>query len=257
MSAPGRSARHLPPSAGLPVVLALSAEAAAELAPVAAVSAAPGRPEGYDAIAGPALPAEVPGLAAQLRPGGRLILTASDPPEALLAALTQAGLIHCLVEVGSSPEPGDAAAGTPAHLYRGERPPRVPPGERVARVAAQPASAATPYLFLLITQTPNVPGWRLPAGSSVRWQAATRLHPATGQLRLLAFSSLARAVAFMQPAIRAGAIGGVNKIAKYPAGAAEHWLQPVWLNPSPAEALAAAPGPALEVDPAIAITGEE
>jgi hypothetical protein len=66
-----------------------------------------------------------------------------------------------------------------------------------------------------------------------------------------------KAVAYMQPAVLAGAIVGVNKVAKFPAGAAAGWPLPLLLNPS-FEALREAPaGPPLRVEPALAITGEE
>ena len=96
-------AKHLPPSAGLPRVLVLAPAAAGELAGlIQMVVATPGAddwPAGpFDAIAGPGAPEQLAALGRRLRPGGRLILTHPAAPEALLAALTAAELIHCLVE---------------------------------------------------------------------------------------------------------------------------------------------------------------
>ena len=184
-------AKHLPPSAGLPRVLVLAPAAAAELAGlVQMVIAAPGAddwPTGpFDAIAGPAAPEQLAALGRRLRPGGRLILTHAAAPEALLAALTAAGLIHCLVDPHG-----------PLCLYRGERPPEGSTVERHQALAGADSSATppnyqhlpptplralpitsfpdlrTPYIFLLISRTPNKPDWKLVPGEPVTWRAAT------------------------------------------------------------------------------------
>ncbi|MGH2523683.1 MAG: hypothetical protein ACRDH2_14360, partial [Anaerolineales bacterium] len=85
----------------------------------------------------------------------------------------------------------------------------------------------------------------------------TLIDPATHQPALLAFSSLVKAVAFMQAAILAKFIGGVNKVGKFRAEAARAWPLPLALNPS-FEAVRFAPlGPPLQVDPQAAIIGEE
>jgi hypothetical protein len=246
-------ARHLPPSAALPRVLALDSATAAELAEAAEVTLdAGGAPPGpYDAIAGRRLATaeDVHQLAARLRPGGRLILAAQARPEALLGVLTGAGLIHCLVEnVGG------------LTLYRGERPPEtVSTQERARQLAAEAAHGTQPpaprFLFLLVTQTPNKPAWKLAPGERVEWRAATVATP--DGPRLLAFSSLVKAVAYMQPAVLAGAIHGVNKVAKFPASAAAGWLCPLLLNPRFDDLRGLAAGPPLAVDPLTAMTGEE
>lgn len=240
-------AKHLPPSAGLPRVLALDAPAAAELAGVAEVvtgdlAALPAGP--FDAVAGEAGSFHLPALRACLRPGGRLILASPGAPEALLAALTEAGLIHCLVEDHG-----------PRCLYRGERPPE---GSSVARQRALASvELKTPHVFLLVTQTPNKPAWKLAPDEPLIWQAATVLDPATGAPTLLAFSALVKAVAYMQQAILSGAGPRVNKVGKFPAAAAAGWALPYVLNPD-FEALKNVPaGPPLSVDPQRAITGEE
>jgi hypothetical protein len=74
---------------------------------------------------------------------------------------------------------------------------------------------------------------------------------------LLMFSSLLKAVAFMQAAILAGAIAGVNKVGKFPAEAARGWPLPLTLNPTFEAVSGLAAGPALAVDPRTAITGDE
>jgi hypothetical protein len=251
-------ARHLPPSAGLPRVLALDPATAAELAAAAEVTASPdpaAAPGPYDAIAGRRLAtaAELAHLAAHLRPGGRLILAAAAEPAPLLAALTAAGCIHCLVETEGS-----------LTLYRGERPPesastlaraqQLAAAEMTGAAGEQPP-ALPRFVFLLVTQTPNKPAWKLAPGERVTWRAATIVRGAAPHL--LAFSSLVKAVAYLQPAVLAGAISGVNKVAKFPATAAAAWPLPLLLNPSFEALRGAAAGPPLDVAPEMAITGEE
>jgi hypothetical protein len=247
-------AKHLPPSAGLPRVLTLDETAAAELAAVAEVvpgdlAALPAGP--FDAVAGAPMhlgqaagPSHLAALLERLRPGGRLILTASGAPEALLATLTEAGLIHCLVE-----------AHGPLCLYRGERPPAG--GSLARQQALAGVELKTPHVFLLVQQTPNKPAWKLAPDEPLTWQAATVLDPATGAPTLVAFSALVKAVAYMQQTILTGAGPRVNKVAKFPASAAAAWPLPYVLNPD-FEALRDVPaGPPLSVDPQRAITGEE
>ena len=254
-------ARHLPPSAGLPRALALDAEAAADLAPVAEVVHAPPAgplPAGpFDAVAGKAAPARVPDLLARLRPGGRLILAAEAPaPGALLRALTEAGCLHCLVETAGA-----------LTLYRGERPPAGTPLERTQALAEAEAAASalqpsavdfkSPFVFLLVTQSPNKPAWKLRPDEKVDWRAATVLDPATGAPALLAFSALVKAVAYLQAAILAGAAPGVNKVGKFPAAAAAGWGMPLLYNPAFETVHGWPAGPSCAVDRTQAITGDE
>jgi hypothetical protein len=259
-------AKHLPPSAGLPRVLVLAPAAAAELAGmVEMVLAAPGAddwPAGpFDAVAGPAAPALLPALGQRLRPGGRLILTHASEPEALLAALTSAGLIHCLVEPQG-----------PVCLYRGERPPVGTTLERHQALAQDEAGAATshyqlpiatypdlptPFIFLLIQRTPNKPAWKLAAGELVTWRAATLARAGGAAPVLLGFSSLVKAVAYMQGAVMARRLAGVNKVGKFPAEAMQGWPLPLVLNPDFELVRGLEPGPLFEVDPQTAITGDE
>ena len=284
-------ARHLPPSAGLPRVLVLAPAAAAELAGlIQMVLAAPSAddwPAGpFDAIAGPAAPEQLPALGQRLRPGGRLILTHAAAPEALLAAMTAAGLIHCLVEPHG-----------PVSLYRGERPPAGTTLERHQALAQAdwqptiptsqiptfaPDAAAgvtnyqiptlapdavagvtaylelpTPFIFLLIQRTPNKPAWKLAPGEPVTWRAATLISTAGAPPVLLGFSSLVKAVAYMQGAVMARQLAGVNKVGKFPAQAMRAWPLPLALNADFAAVSVLEAGPPFEVDPRTAITGDE
>jgi len=254
-------AKHLPPSLEQPRVLALDASAGAELAGLGGLTLRAGDslpPGPFDAVAGAAPPESVPALVQHLRPGGRLILTAGGPPESLLAALTGASLIHCLVE------PQGAFS-----LYRGERPPAGTPLERHARLAGEAPPATDPlrllaphdlsqrFLFILVAQTPNKPAWKPTPADRIEWRAATVRHPRAGQPALLAFAGLVRAVAFMQSAVLAGMFKGINKVGKFPAEAARAWGLPVLVNPQFEAVRGLEAGPPLGVDPAAAITGEE
>jgi hypothetical protein len=213
--------------------------------------------EECDAIVGHAPPENLARWMESLRPGGRLILAWSAEPETLLAALTEAGCIHCLVEVNDD-----------TTLYRGERPPIGASIHRVQSLADSPLPAGRsetglgvrerfPFLFLLIHQTPNKPAWKLAPGEKIEWRAVTVIDAATGQPTLLAFSSLVNAVAFMQAAVLANVITGVSKVGKFRAEAAQAWPRPLTLNPSFDRMRDTAPGPLMEVDPRTAITSEE
>ncbi len=89
------------------------------------------------------------------------------------------------------------------------------------------------------------------------WQAATVLDAQTNLPNLLGFSSLVRAVNFMQPAVLAGKFKGINKVGKFAATIAQTWGMPLLLNPDFDDLREAAPGMMFEVEPQAAITGEE
>jgi hypothetical protein len=244
-------AKHLPPSAGLPRVLALD-DAAQESLPSEIhliTSLARAAADSLDAVVGYAPPDRLPDLARLLRPGGRLILAHTADPARLLNALTAAGLIHCLVESFDG-----------LTLYRGERPPVGSTLERlqssiINSSASLRASLQSPFLFLLITQIPNRPAWRLSPDEKLEWRATTILNGP--QPALLAFTSLVKAVAFMQKAVLAKMISGINKVGKFPASAAPAWELPLLVNPDFETLKSATLGPPLQVDPAMAIRGDE
>jgi hypothetical protein len=205
-----------------------------------------------DAVVGDAAPDQIPLLGRLLRPGGRLILATHADPQTLLDALTNAGFIHCLVE-----PLGDLT------LYRGERPPQGNSLQRLEVLSASTESKLPSYVyrppsvFLLITQTPNKPAWKLSPDEKLEWRAVTLLDPATGLPALIAFSSLVKAVAFMQAAILARTITNVNKVAKFKAEVAQSWELPMIFNPAFDDVCSVPLGPAYRVDPQTAITGEE
>jgi hypothetical protein len=248
-------AKHLPPSSDLPRVLALSEAVADELRErvelIDAARAGASPPSQLDAVVGYAAPDQIPTLGRLLRPGGRLILATNADPQTLLDALTNAGFIHCLVEPLGH-----------LTLYRGERPPEGSSLQRLETLAeSRPPSSVyrPPSVFLLLSQTPNKPAWKLSPDEKLEWRAVTLLDPATGQPALLAFSSLVKAVAFMQAAILAPlrVITGVNKVAKFRAEVAQRWELPLILNPAFDDVRSVPLGPAYSVDPQMAVTGEE
>lgn len=239
-------AKHLPPSAGRPRVLALDHNAASALPDE--VELTRGDSVGpFDAIVGYARPDNLAAHFQRLRPGGRLILAHTAPTEELLRSLTAAGFIHCLVEADGA-----------VTLYRGERPPMGSSVERVQTLNAQNSHRPLPsFVFLLIAQTPNKPAWKLLPDEKIEWRAATVLNPATHEPALLAFSSLVRAVAFMQAAILNSWLTGINKVGKFRMEVALTQNWPVLLNQEFDTMRALKIGPAYDVDSHLAVTGEE
>lgn len=237
-SSPAVFAKHLPPSAGRPRVLLLDEASQRELPTEIELVQDGGE---VDAVAGCVPPNHLEQWLARLRPGGRLILAHAAPAEELLAALTTAGYIHCLVEPLESG----------LTLYRGERPRAgspLPVGERESH---------NPFLFLLINQTPNKPAWKLAPDEKPEWRAACVREPFTQQTTLLAFSSLVKAVAFMQKAVMAQWLVGINKVGKFSSQAASTWPVPLSLNPKFEIVRAWATAPPMNVDAQTALTGEE
>jgi hypothetical protein len=165
---------------------------------------------------------------AALRPGGRFIYISTQGaagPE-WVNTLTDAGFTRILVE------PAFESSGV---LARGEKPHTAQATlARIAQTAARDDSApglaaySGRYVHLLIRQTPNKPAWALTPGERVSWEAAA-LDSGDGPA-LLAFSSLPKAVAFMQPAVLAGHISGVNKVGKFSRETAQTWPLPVRFN---------------------------
>lgn len=163
-----------------------------------------------------------------LRPGGRLIMMAmtGDPDENRVKTLEQHGYTRILVEVGAEcPLPVGV-------LMRGEKPHITADTHVRVRVAADQDDDAQTlddfkgrFVHLLIRQSPNKPAWAIRADEPVTWEAVT-LDGA-----LLAFSSLPKAVAFMQPAVLSGQIQNVTKVAKFSKETARTWPLPVKINP--------------------------
>lgn len=239
-------AKHLPPSGSRLRLLDVGGQAAPTLA---------ARRDDLDITTPDALPAAMPEASADsitylgatsalpptflgdalrlLRPGGRLIIADPDgvPDRAWVGRLEAAGHTRILVE----------AAGPGGVLVRGERPHTTSSTFARVRVAADAdaddltlATFDGPYVFVLVQQTPNKPAWKLEPGETLRWHAVTAHDDETQ--RLVAFTSLPKAVSLMQPAVVQGVVRDVNKVGKFSRSTAAQWPYPVWLNP-PLDAL--------------------
>lgn len=163
-----------------------------------------------------------------LRPGGRLVVANPHDraSEAWVTMLEHAGYTRILVE--------PALDGV---LIRGEKPyTEERTIDRIQQVASPDANLlgmATyngRYIHLLVRQTPNKPVWKLVPGERIEWQAVAIERDSSPML--LAFSSLPKAVALMQPAVMAGRVKDVNKVAKFSRETAQGWTVPVLLNPT-------------------------
>ncbi|TVR23852.1 MAG: hypothetical protein EA396_02685 [Anaerolineaceae bacterium] len=163
-----------------------------------------------------------------LRAGGRLIVAnrRGDVREALGRRLEAAGYVRILVEA----VPGGGL------LMRGER--QHDTADTLARIrhaAAQDADRLDlttfkgRYVHLLIQQTPNKPAWHMTPDEPITWRALA-IRRGEDQA-VLAFSSLPKAVGFMQPAILSGHIKDVNKVGKFRRERAAQWPFKVLVNP--------------------------
>lgn len=261
--------KHLPPSASALRLVDAGGNAGAALSalrddlqvePVEGSAGLAAFPEsGADAVTwlGPLDEALLAATWRALRPGGRFIAVdpVDRPGREHVESLEAAGFVRVLVEAAV---PDSSPAGV---LMRGERPHTT--GDTLARVegVASRDSGFTDwsafrgrYVHLLVRVTPDKPAWRLTPDDKVEWHAAAIRHD--GADVLLAFSSLPNAVAFLQQAVLANAIEGVNKVAKFPRAAAERWPEPLIFNPA-LDALAERPLVRVKVDPDDAVTGEE
>jgi SAM-dependent methyltransferase len=256
-------AKHLPPSGATLHLLDVEGRAGKPLAAlrpdldVTAVQGAPGGwglfPDSFDAVA---LYDEVltedllQAILAALRPGGRLIVIQPDgaPSEAPVLALETAGYTRILVESALvDPLPTGA-------LIRGEKPhTEANTVDRVQQVARRDTGAAR-FVHLLIQQKPNKPIWALDANEKVEWEAVAV--GGDNETVLLGFSSLPKAVAFMQPAVLAGRIQDVNKVAKFLLAKVRAWPYPLLMNPTE-DILDTNPLVMLPVDPAAAEQPDE
>ncbi len=163
-----------------------------------------------------------------LRPGGRLIVVSAtgEPRDLYVRLLQGAGYTRILVETAiECPSPVGV-------LMRGEKPHTEERTVDRVRQVAQRDDVPRPgrYAFLLVSQTPNKPAWQFQPGEVVEWNAVAV--SGDNETVLLAFSSLPKALAFMQPAVLAKRIEGVTKIAKYRWDIVHDWPNPVMLNPT-------------------------
>lgn len=258
-------ARHLPPSGAVLRLLDIGGQAGSLLAEqrgdlhiITLDEAAdwPLPPDSVDAVAGydsPAQPDMLKKALTVLRPGGRLIIVrpSGQPEAALVTLLEQAGYTRILVE---------PALDSGGLLLRGEKPhTEQRTVDRISQVADSDitgdwAGYRGRYVHLLVRQSPNKPVWALRPDEQIEWRAAALEQG--GQHVLLAFSSLPKAVAFMQPAVMAGLVKDVNKVAKFSKETAQSWPQAVLFNPT-AEMVEGWPVVLLPVDPSTAEAPDE
>jgi hypothetical protein len=238
-------AKHLPPSAsqlrlldigGLAGTILAEGRPDLEIVPVASddMSALP--EDSADAIVGYSANLNddtLKGALNALRPGGRLILLQpqGEVDAAFGETLEMAGYTRILVEAGMD---CPVVAGV---LMRGEKPHvEERTVDRIKQVAERDEDALDlaayngRYIHLLIKQSPDKPAWKMEAGETVEWEAVTV--GSNGASMALAFSSLPKAVSFMQTAVMAGKIKGVSKIAKFHRDTAQAWPFLILLNPS-------------------------
>ena len=189
-----------------------------------------------------------------LRPGGRFVAVDSRATvdDSQLRALEAHGYIRILIE------PAVDGAGV---LMRGEKAHTTSDTHERIRVAADAdpdrldlTTYRKPYLHLLIRQSPNKPVWQLRADEPISWHAAALL--SQSQTTLLAFSSLPKAVAFIQPIALDGADLRINKVAKFARDSAAELGHPLLLNPTP-ESVSLVRLTWLPVDPALAEAPDE
>ncbi len=110
------------------------------------------------------------------------------------------------------------------------------------------------YIHLLIQQRPNKPVWKLSPGERISWRAAAIERDSS--LVLLAFSSLPKAVGFMQPAVLAGVVKDINKVGKFSLAAVQAWDWDITLNPS-ADSICGEALIYIDIDPALAEAPDE
>ncbi len=165
-----------------------------------------------------------------MRAGGRFIVVLSkgDVSSEYVDLLENHGYVRILVE---------SAVDDLGVLIRGEKAHTT--DDTLARIQQVATSDADMldlstfkgrYVHLLVRQTPNKPVWKLQPDEKIQWQAVTVQR--NGQSIILGFSSLPKAVGFMQPAVVEGVIQDINKVGKFSKQTASDWTWDVLLNPT-------------------------
>lgn len=173
-----------------------------------------------------------------LRAGGRLIAfdEADKTPQAAAESLQGAGFVRVLGELLA---PGSI-------LYRGEVPYEASLSTlgRVAISAQKDVATAHiiggaaiqalkgSYLFIPVHQTPNKPVWRLAPGETIEWMAVPVEHQ-SGRGAILAFTSLPKAVQFLQHVLPKNSALDIQKIPKFSKVVVATWPFALALNIEP------------------------
>ena len=189
-----------------------------------------------------------------LRPGGRFIAV-------LPTAQVSKSYVTCLEEHGYARILVEAAVDGLGVLIRGEKAHhhqhtwrRIQAVARVDDDLLDLRLFKGRYVHLLIRQRPNKPVWKLGAGEKIRWHALA-IQRGDDKI-LLAFSSLPKAVGFMQPAVAAGDIYDINKVGKFDKAQALDWRWSAILNPK-ADAIHQQRLAFVEIDPTAAAAPDE
>ena len=189
-----------------------------------------------------------------LRPGGRFIAvqTSGAVKQRHGALLEQHGFVRILLE------PAVDGLGV---LIRGEKAHHTDDTQaRIQSVASADydsldlTSFRGRSLHLLIQRQPNKPAWAMRADERITWRAAAI--DAQPQPAILAFSSLPKAVAFMQPLALAGVLRDINKVGKFSRETARSWSWHLRVNPAP-ESLDGERIVYIDIDPATAEAPDE
>jgi hypothetical protein len=190
-----------------------------------------------------------------MRPGGRLIVVnpTNSVAETLVKILENAGYVRILVEPALYPARGVLIRGEKVHNTGDTL-------QRVEQVATRDADLLNlddyrgRYVHLLVQQSPNKPIWKLAPDEYIEWYAAAIER--NGETVLLAFSSLPKAVNFMQSAVLQDFIRDVNKVGKFSQETARTWTHLVLLNPT-LESVQNYPVTQIAVDSQMAETSDE
>jgi hypothetical protein len=160
-----------------------------------------------------------------LRHGGRLIVL--NPLQAMDVAwgkqLEQAHYVRILVE-STDDQRGILMRGERAHTQH-DTLARVQVGAGGDSDTLDWAQYQGRFVHVLVRQTPNKPAWKITPQDVLTW------HSVTANGRVLAFTSLPKAVNFMQSAVLQNRIQDVNKVAKFRKDTAQTWAFGLMLNP--------------------------
>jgi acyl-CoA synthetase (AMP-forming)/AMP-acid ligase II len=161
-----------------------------------------------------------------LRYGGRLIVL--NPLQSMDVVwgkqLEQAHYVRILVESTDDQQ---------ALLIRGERAhaqhntvARVQIGAQYDADTLDWAQYQGRFVHMLVRQTPNKPAWKMTPDDALTW------HSVMANGSVLAFTSLPKAVNFMQRAVLQNRVQDVNKVAKFRKETAQAWTFGILLNPT-------------------------
>lgn len=183
---------------------------------------------GYDILLKPAL---LKSSLSCLRAGGRLIIInpLGDVDEKLVISLEDENYIRILVEPALPDGIGVLVRGEKEHTTADTV-------QRVNQVAQRDTDLIDintfrgRYVRLLVVQSPNKPVWKLTSDEIITWEAVAIIKESSSYL--LVFSSLPKAVNFMQAAVMQGFVDGINKMGKFSKAVANNWQYPVLLNPT-------------------------